>query len=52
MEEKDANNIRKVHDLVNHSFNGLKNKLCVVIGTKSTVLVRFGYSFVAVKVKV
>ena len=52
MEEKDANNIRKVHDLVNHSFSGLKNKLCVVIGTKSTVLVRFGYSFVAVKVKV
>ena len=52
VEEKDANNIRKVHDLINHSFSGLKNKICVVIGTKSAVLVRSGYSFVAVKVKV
>ena len=37
---------------VNHSFSGLKNRICVVISTKSTVLVRSGYSFVAVKGKV
>ena len=36
---------------VNHSFSGFENKLCVT-STESTVLVRSGYSFVAVEVKV
>ena len=50
MEEKDADNIRKV---LCKSFIGFENKICVLINTKSTVLIRSGlYSFVAVEVKV
>ena len=37
---------------VNHSFSRFENYICVVINTKSTVLVHSGYSFVAVEVKV
>ena len=49
-EEKYAEHIRRV--LVNHSFRGFENYICVVISTESTVLVRSGYSFVVVEVKV
>ena len=52
MEEKDADNIRKVLLFVNHSFSDFENEICVVISTESTVLVRSSYSFVAVEVKV
>ena len=52
MEEKHAHNMRKVLLFVNHSFSGFENQICVVISTESTVLVRSGYSFVAVEVKV
>ena len=37
---------------VNHSFSGFKNYICVLIRTESTVLIRSGYSFVAIEVKV
>ena len=50
MEEKDAENIKKY--FVNHSFRGFENQICVVITAESTVMVRFGYSLVAVEVKV
>ena len=33
-------------------MSGFKNEICVVISTESTVLVRSGYSFDAVEVKV
>ena len=49
VEEKDADNMEST--FVNHSFSGFKNYICV-ISTESTVLVRSGYSFVAVEVKV
>ena len=52
MEGKDADNIRKVLLFVNHSFSVFEKYICVVISTESTVLVRSGYSFVAVEVKV
>ena len=37
---------------VNHSFSGFENQISVVISIESTVLVRSGYFFVAVEVKV
>ena len=38
---------------VNHSFSGFaQNWICVFLSTESTVLIRSGYSFVAVEVKV
>ena len=49
MEEKDADNVRKV---LCKSFSSFENYVCVVISIESTVLVRSGYSFVAVEVKV
>ena len=49
MEEKDADQGKY---FVNHSFSGFKNQICVVISTEKTVLVRSGYSFVAIEVKV
>ena len=52
MEEKGADNIRKVLLFVNHSFSDFENEICVVISTESTVLVRSSYSLVAVEVKV
>ena len=50
MEKKDADNVRKV--VVNNSFIGFENYICVVINNVSTVLVRSSYSFVTVEVKV
>ena len=50
VEEKDADNVRKV--VVNNSFSGFENEICVVINNVLTVLVRSSYSFVAVEVKV
>ena len=52
MEGKNADDVRKVLLFVNHSFSGFENEICVVISTESTVLVRSGYSLVAVEVKV
>ena len=52
VEGKNADDIRKVLLFVNHSFSGFENEICVVISTESTVLVRSGYSLVAVEVKV
>ena len=37
---------------VNHSFSSFKNYVCVLISTEWTVLIRSGYSFVGVEVKV
>ena len=49
-EEKDADNIRKV--LCKLFIRWFENLICVDRSTESTVLVRSGYSFVAVEVKV
>ena len=48
MEDKDADSIGKV---LCKSFSSFENYVCVVISIDSTVLVRSGYSFVAVEVK-
>ena len=50
LEEKDADNIRKV--LCKLFIQWFENLICVDRSTESTVLVRSGYSFVAVEVKV
>ena len=50
LEEKDADNIRKV--LCKLFIRWFENLICVDRSTESTVLVRSGYSFVAVEVKV
>ena len=50
VEDKDADNIRK--GPCSHSFSGFENLICVLIRTKSAVLIHLGYSFVAVEVKV
>ena len=52
MEEKDADNMRKVLLFVNQSFSAFENLICVVISTESTVLISSGIFFGAVEVKV